>query len=147
MAVPGTAIFFNLGWPTGNKALMKYILIFFILLLSHSSFAQLGYSVDSFKYADKSILTRRSSELQIDSFRRLSRIAFQLTMYVQKLQKDLDEAKSAVAEERTIYDYTLAHAQEVINQAKEFYPAFGKELVLYQQELDFYVTYKKALPE
>ena len=126
---------------------MKFLLTFLLLLSSQTSFSQIRYSVDTFKYKEKEILLRRSSTSQLDSFQKLSRIAFRLSLYVQKLQKELDEAKSAIDEDRTIYDYTLSHAQELIDEAKNFYPAFDRELVLYQEELDFYTEYKKALPE
>lgn len=102
--------------------------------------AQLRSSIDTFSWKENVILAQRSTLPQIDSFRSLSRIAFQVGGYIIRLQRQLNEARQAVRDNREIYDYTISAAADEIQHIKDFYPRF--DVKLFEAELAIYRKYK-----
>lgn len=117
----------------------KWILVA-IMASPLGSIAQLKSSIDTFSWKENVILAQRSTLPQIDSFRSLSRIAFQVGGYIIRLQRQLNEARQAVRDNREIYDYTISAASEEIQHIKEFYPRF--DVKIFENELAIYRKYK-----
>ncbi len=113
-----------------------------LLLLPLTGKAQLKSAIDTLHWNNEVIRYQRSTPAQMDSFRTLSRIAFQVGGYLIKLEGFLNEAKSALKENRDIYEYTLNAAASEIKKINDFYSRFDTKI--FEQELEAYRRYNDA---